>query len=73
VPPPTLSPPLVEIVWLLIGVPSTTNSGCPVPWIVLSPRMTIFDDAPGSPACWLTTMPGALPPAPARGSARSRA
>src|SRR6476661_338834 len=52
--------PLVDIVELSIGVPSTTNNGCPVPWIVLSPRILIDDDAPGDPDCCVTTTPGAF-------------
>ena len=45
---------------LSIGTPSTTNSGCPVPWMVLKPRMTMPLPAPGSPDCDVTSTPGAF-------------
>src|SRR6185312_3550506 len=51
----------VEYVELSIGTPSTTNSGWPVPVIVLGPRMRMYDDEPGSPDDELTSTFGALP------------
>ncbi len=45
---------------LSIGWPSMTNSGWPSPSIVLRPRMMIDEPAPGSPACDVTSTPGAF-------------
>jgi hypothetical protein len=45
---------------LSIGWPSMTKSGWPSPSIVLRPRMMIDEPAPGSPACDVTSTPGAF-------------
>lgn len=50
----------VALVELSTGVPSTTKSGCPVPVIVLEPRMRIDADAPGSPDADVTSTFGAF-------------
>ena len=54
------SPPLVEIVWLSIGWPSTTNSGWLVPVSDALPRILIEALAPGSPDCVRTSTFGAV-------------
>src|SRR5439155_7401793 len=45
----------VTVVELSMGTPSTTISGCPLPLMVLAPRMRMNDEAPGSPACDTTS------------------
>src|SRR5256885_9544585 len=49
----------VEIVWLSIGCPSTTNSGWLVPESDDAPRILIDADEPGSPDCVRTSTFGA--------------
>ena len=59
---PALGLTLPEMVWLLIGIPSTTNKG----WLSapgsreLAPRITIRDEAPAPPAEIIST-PATLP------------